>query len=141
MDGPAVTVERRLEWHDTDAAGHHHHSVILRWAEDAEAELLRRLRIDWLFGRTPRVHYEVDYRARLWFGDRASIRLWVAEVGRTSLTFRFEVTGPAGIVAEGSVVCVHALPDDAGATPWPDEVCTALGVSPVRERPGDSVAK
>ncbi|HEY1572525.1 MAG TPA: acyl-CoA thioesterase [Pseudonocardiaceae bacterium] len=127
--GPEVTVERRLEWHDTDAAGHHHHSSILRWAEDAEAELLRRLGIEWLFGRTPRVHYEVDYRARLWFGDPVSIRLWVAAVGRTSLTFRFEVTGPAGVVASGSVVAVHALPD-GGATPWPDEVRAALRVAP-----------
>lgn len=134
MDGPEVTVERRLEWHDTDAAGHHHHAVILRWAEDAEAELLRQLGIDWLFGRTPRVHYDVDYHARLWFGDRASVRLWVAAVGRTSLTFRFEVSGPAGIAATGSVVVVHARPDDPGATPWPDEVRAALG-------PGDSVTR
>ncbi|HEX3648596.1 MAG TPA: thioesterase family protein [Pseudonocardiaceae bacterium] len=136
--GPEVTVERRLEWHDTDAAGHHHHSVILRWAEDAEAELLRGLGVQWLFGRTPRVRYEVDYKARLWFGDPASVRLWVAAVGTTSLTFRFEVTGPAGVVAAGSVVIVHALPDGA-ATPWPAEVRAALG--PVADHPGDSVAR
>jgi acyl-CoA thioester hydrolase len=123
---PEIVVERRLEWHDTDAAGHHHHSVILRWAEDAEAELLRRLGVQWLFGRTPRVHYEADYRTRLRFGDPASIRLWVAALGRTSLTFRFEVTGPAGVAAEGTVVIVHALTDE-GATPWPDEVRAALG--------------
>jgi acyl-CoA thioesterase FadM len=54
----------------------------------------------------------------------------VAAVGRTSLTFRFAVTGPAGVVAEGSVVVVHALPDEPAGSPWPDEVRAALGAAP-----------
>ena len=59
---PEVEIERRVEWVDTDAAGHQHYTAILRWAEAAEAELLRSLGIDWLFGRTPRVRHEVDYQ-------------------------------------------------------------------------------
>jgi acyl-CoA thioester hydrolase len=124
---PEVTIERTVEWHDTDAAGHQHHSVILRWAEAAEAELLRRCGVEWLFGRTPRVRHEVDYRSRLWFGETARIRFWVQRLGRASLTFAFEVHGRNGLAANGSVVIVHAEPEAESASPWPEEVAKALG--------------
>ena len=35
----AVLVQRRVEWPDTDAAGHYHHSTVVRWVEAAEAVL------------------------------------------------------------------------------------------------------
>jgi hypothetical protein len=69
-----ATVQRRIEWYDTDAAGHHHYSVVLPLADAAEAELLRVNGLDWLFGRTPRVHQEVNYRNRLWFGRPSPAR-------------------------------------------------------------------
>ncbi|MEV6610344.1 thioesterase family protein [Kutzneria sp. NPDC051319] len=122
-----VTIERVVEWYDTDAAGHQHHSVILRWAEAAEAELLRQHGVAWLFGRTPRVRHEVNYRSRLWFGELCKTRFWVESLGRTSLTFAFEVHGSHGLAATGSVVVVHAEPDEGKATPWPEEVVAALG--------------
>jgi acyl-CoA thioester hydrolase len=124
-----VTIERRVEWHDTDAAGHQHHSAILRWVEAAEAELMRRHGIEWLFGRTPRVRHEVNYHSRLWFGDVVRARLGVEHMGRTSLRLGFQVHGPAGLAADGSLVIVHALPDSPTATPWPDEVRAAIGTS------------
>jgi acyl-CoA thioester hydrolase len=122
-----MTVECRVEWHDTDAAGHQHHSAILRWVEAAEAELLRERGLAWLFGRTPRVRYEVNYRSRLWFGELVRIRLEVAQLGRTSLRYEFEVDGSGGVAADGSMTVVHAEPDAPAATPWPDEVRVALG--------------
>jgi acyl-CoA thioester hydrolase len=123
---PEVEIERRVEWSDTDAAGHQHYSAILRWAEAAEAELLRELGIGWLFGRVPRVRHEVDYLGRLWFGEVVRTRLWVDRVGRTSVRFGFEVHGPHGPAALGSVTAVHALPTQERAAPWPDDVRTAL---------------
>jgi acyl-CoA thioester hydrolase len=125
-----VAVERRVEWHDTDAAGHQHHSAILRWVEAAEAELLRRHGLDWLFGRTPRVRHEVDYRARLWFGETVTTRLRVVRLGRTSLTFAFEVRGREGLAAEGRLIVAHAEPDSPSATPWPQQVREALEFTP-----------
>jgi acyl-CoA thioester hydrolase len=121
-----ATIERRVEWHDTDAAGHQHNSVILRWAEEAEAALMRRYGLDWLFGRTPRVRHEVDYRGRLWFGTVARTRMWLVHLGRTSMRLGFEVAGPDGLAAEGVVVIVHSSPGSATAQPWPDEVRQAL---------------
>jgi len=35
----SVVVDRRVEWQDTDAAGHYHHSTVIRWVEAAEAVL------------------------------------------------------------------------------------------------------
>lgn len=122
-----VTIERRVEWHDTDASGHQHHSAVLRWVEAAEAELLRSRGLAWLFGRTPRVRHEVNYRSRLWFGQVVRIRLWVAGLGRSSMRFDFEVTGATGPAAGGTVVIAHAEPDAPSTVPWPDEVRVALG--------------
>ncbi|MEW2505860.1 acyl-CoA thioesterase [Amycolatopsis sp. CA-161197] len=126
LAGLETTIERRVEWHDTDASGHQHNSVVLRWAEEAEADLLRGKDLAWLFGRTPRVRHEVNYRGRLWFGDPVRVTFRVAQLGRTSLTFAFEVHGPNGVAADGSVVVVHAEPDAPAATPWPEAVRTAL---------------
>jgi acyl-CoA thioester hydrolase len=122
-----VLVTRRVEWHDTDASGHQHHSAVLRWVEAAEAELLRGRGLDWLFGRTPRVRHEVSYRARLWFGETVTTRLRVLKLGRTSLTYAFEVRGREGVAAEGILVVAHAEPDAPSATPWPQQVREALG--------------
>ncbi|MFI5615097.1 acyl-CoA thioesterase [Amycolatopsis sp. NPDC051903] len=131
LAGLETTIERRVEWHDTDASGHQHNSVVLRWAEEAEAELLRGKGLAWLFGRTPRVRHEVNYRGRLWFGDVVRVTFRVTRLGRTSLTFGFEVHGPHGVAADGAVVVVHAEPDAPAATPWPDEVRAALAVQEV----------
>jgi acyl-CoA thioester hydrolase len=118
-----ATVRRRIEWYDTDAGGHHHYSVILRLADAAEAELLRANGLDWLFGSTPRVHQEVNYRNRLWFGDETTTKVEMVELGRTSMRLGFEVTGPNGqIAAEGSVVTVYSPPDVTSAVPWPESV-------------------
>ncbi|WP_406210727.1 acyl-CoA thioesterase [Kitasatospora sp. NBC_01560] len=122
----SVAVERRVEWSDTDAAGHYHFSAVQRWAEAAEAELLRRLGLADLFGRIPRVHFEADYRERLWFGDVVRTELRVDRVGGSSLHYAFEVHGPHGLAASGRMSVVHAAPHAEGAAPWPAPVRRAL---------------
>jgi acyl-CoA thioesterase FadM len=119
-----VTIERTVEWPDTDAAGHYHHSSVIRWVEAAEAALHERLGLPELFGIVPRVHYEVDYLERLWFRDRVTVTLEVAEVGRTSLRYVFQVDRDGQPAARGEMVCVRA--DAEGAAPWDDDVRRAL---------------
>lgn len=126
-DRRSVTIERQVEWPDTDASGHYHHSAVIRWVEAAEAELQRQLGLTELFGTTPRVHYEVDYLARLWFRDVVRIVLSVAEVGGASLRYEFEVRRGDEVAARGHLVCVNADPEGAGATRWPEDIRTALG--------------
>ncbi|MFE4635801.1 acyl-CoA thioesterase [Streptomyces sp. NPDC056773] len=135
-DLPSVVVERRVEWTDTDAAGHYHHSTVIRWVEAAEAVLLRRLGLSHLFGSTPRVHFEADYRARLWFGEAVRTELRVTKVGASSLHYAFTVhgePGPGGAggpegtpAATGRMVIAHSAARATGTTPWPDEVREVL---------------
>ncbi|MGA5821676.1 acyl-CoA thioesterase [Kitasatospora sp. NPDC094028] len=129
----SIAIERRVEWSDTDAAGHYHFSAVQRWAEAAEAALLRRLGLADLFGRIPRVHFEADYRERLWFGDVVRTNLRVVRVGGSSLHYAFTVHGPNGPAAEGRMAVVHAAPHAKGAEPWPEPVRRALtGAGPQR---------
>lgn len=127
---PSVVVEHRVEWTDTDAAGHYHHSTVIRWVEAAEAVLLRRLGLSHLFGSTPRVHFEADYRARLWFGEAVRTELRITEVGTSSLHYAFTVRGEAGAdgteAATGRMVIAHCAARATGTTPWPAEVREVL---------------
>ncbi len=123
---PSATITRIVEWPDTDAAGHYHHSTVVRWAEAAEAELHEQLGLLELFGSVPRVRYQADYTARLWFRDEVAITITVAEVGRTSLRYEFVVRRGDEVAARGSMVCVHADPRGDGATPWPADVRAKL---------------
>ncbi|MGF1429015.1 acyl-CoA thioesterase [Kitasatospora sp. LaBMicrA B282] len=123
---PSVLVERRVEWSDTDAAGHYHFSAVQRWVEAAEAVLLRRLGLMGLFGSIPRVHFEADYLERLWFGEPVQTALRVERVGRSSLSYAFEVRGPNGLAATGRLTVVHAAVDAKGAVPWPAAVRATL---------------
>lgn len=109
MPEPArISIEQRLEWSDTDASGHHHHSAILRMAAVAEAELLESLGLlGALHGSLPRVHLTVDLRAPVRFRARLDVDLAVAEVGRTSIAFSFKVTADGATVADGRVVAVR----------------------------------
>ncbi|HZG93211.1 MAG TPA: acyl-CoA thioesterase [Mycobacteriales bacterium] len=122
----SVVVQRRVEWPDTDAAGHYHHATVIRWVEAAEAVLYDRLGLSGLFGRIPRVHYEADYRARLWFGDTVDIAFGVAAIGRTSIDYAFEVRRGDEVAVVGAMVAVSFDPDGGGSAPWPDDVRTAF---------------
>ncbi|MYV97546.1 thioesterase family protein [Streptomyces sp. SID3343] len=123
---PGVVVERRVEWGDTDAAGHYHYSAVQRWVEAAEAVLLRRLGLDHLFGSIPRVHFEADYRERLWFGESTHTELRVVKVGTSSLHYAFEVRGDHGVAATGRLSVVHSAAQATGSAPWPDDVRAKL---------------
>jgi 2-aminobenzoate-CoA ligase len=120
--GPAeITVERRVEWSDTDAAGHHHFTSILRWAEQAEFVLQDRLGIaDVVSGHCPRVHLSVDFRRPAYPREVVKVDLAVRDVGRSSVTYGFVVRRGDETVAEGVVKAVYA--QDGRAARWPDEV-------------------
>jgi 2-aminobenzoate-CoA ligase len=123
-DGPApaaITVERRVEWSDTDAAGHHHFTTILRWAEQAEFALQERLGIaDLVAGHCPRVHLSVDFKRPAYPREIVEVDLAVREVGRTSVSYGFVVRRGIETVAEGLVKAVFVR--DGRPTRLPDEV-------------------
>jgi YbgC/YbaW family acyl-CoA thioester hydrolase len=124
--GASITLQRRLEWLDTDAGVRWHHATIWRYAEWAEAELHRRLGIiDTTFGYTPRRRLEAEFFRPLRFDELVTVTFSVTEVGRTSATYDVTLATDAGPAATARMVVV--LVDDEGRpTPWPEELAAAL---------------
>lgn len=125
-------LERHIEWVDTDAAGHQHNSVIMRLVEAAEAKLFRELGIEGYFGISPRVRHEIDYRAKLYFGQRVSAAVAVRRLGTSSMDFAFGVWGHphrgrgAVLAAEGRFVTVCVPEGTESSAPWPSGIVNAL---------------
>jgi len=123
----SVTIRRRVQWIDTDAAGIWHHSLGTRWAEDAEAELHRELGIiDETFGATPRVRTEFDFSDPLRFDDEVDITLTVADVGDTSVTYDIEVMVDSKAVVRGRMIAVLIDRETGRKRSWPDHLRDAL---------------
>jgi acyl-CoA thioesterase FadM len=126
MEVPAtpasVTVQRRIEWADTDAAGHYHNLTVFRLLEHAEAVLHDRIGIVFdTFGRTPRVRVSAEFSRSLHFHDVAETTIRVARLGHTSITYEFEVGTGGEPAAVGEVVAVLLDKAEGRPTPWPDE--------------------
>jgi acyl-CoA thioester hydrolase len=125
--GASITIERRVEWIDTDAAGIWHYSTAIRFAEAAETALHRRLGIgEMTSGGSPRVRVEFDFHAPLQFDEEASITLTVADVGTTSLTMDVTIVGEVGLIATGRVISVLIDPATGRPLPWPPAARAAL---------------
>jgi acyl-CoA thioesterase FadM len=122
-----ITIRRRIEWIDTDAAGIYHWTTALRLVEAAEAAMHTELRIVGLtFGRTPRVSVDADFRRSLRFNDLTDVELAVERLGRTSLGYRFVITGPSGPAVDGRLTVCHIAPGTGRPEPWPEDVRRAL---------------
>ncbi|MHA6799577.1 acyl-CoA thioesterase [Bounagaea algeriensis] len=122
-----MVIERRIEWMDTDAAGQHHNTVIVRLVEAAEAELHTRLGIvDETFGRTPRVRVEANFRGRLRFNDLVHVQLRIDDIGRSSLRYGFTVHHGDELVADGALVIVSFDTERGVAVAWPAHQRRAL---------------
>lgn len=126
---PRAAIERVVEWADTDASGHYHHSTVLRWVEAAEAALLEGLGLARLFGFIPRVHYEVDFHDRRWFRDSVSVAVKVQRVGSTSVEYAFTVHHRDQLTASGALAAVHIDKASGRPAPWPGEVRALLSGS------------
>lgn len=141
--GAATGVHRtHVGWIDTDAAGIHHNTAIARWAEAAEADLMRGVGLTGYFPVAPRVRYEADFTSSLRPGDEVTATVRVERMGRTSLTLAFEVWGgPSGrepvLAARGRCVTVH-LDEGAGTSaPWPAQWRAVLDPAAAGPADGD----
>lgn len=125
---PSVSITRTVEWVDTDASGHQHNSVVIRWVEAAEAVMMRQLNLPEYFPNAPRVQQLINFTGMLWFGQQATTRLWVDRVGTKSLTLGFEVISEdtdfteGGQAAHGTVTTVWVPPGSTTAQSWPEEM-------------------
>jgi acyl-CoA thioester hydrolase len=96
----------RVAWVDTDAGGRIHFTAAFRWAEAAEHDLLRSLGHSF-HGGFPRVDVHATYRAPLRFDDEFDLALGVAQVGRTSIGYTWEIRHRGQIAVEGRHLVVH----------------------------------
>ena len=127
-DPARVRIRRRIEWMDTDAAGIYHWSTAFRLAEAAEAEMHTGLGIaERTFGATPRVSVAADFRHPLRFNDPVDVDLAVQALGRSSVTYRLQITSEQGVAVEGRITSVLVDPGTGRALPWPEDLRAALG--------------
>jgi acyl-CoA thioester hydrolase len=112
-------VRRRIEWSDTDASGRWHNTAGFRLIEVAETALLERLGIlDDVYGRLPRVHVDAHFSSRLEFHDVVDAVIEVTAVGKSSVSYRFELRRGLEVAMRATVVAVLLDPDGRPA-PWP----------------------
>lgn len=126
--GSSVIVHRLVAWNETDAAGHNHFAAAFRWLEEAEHALLRSIGMPAEeIARIPRVHIDIDYKDRLYYGQEIAVQVTVVKVGTSSCTYDFEVRTDEGTVAvSGTLVVVHASSTSTGSAPWPPEIREAM---------------
>ena len=109
-------------WRDMDALGHVNNAVYSTWLEMARAAYWQALvgpfdRFPFLLART-----EIDFRASVTWKEEVTVRIWVAQMGNSSLHFAYALdTADGRRIAEARTVQVmfdHAaqrkLPLDDG---------------------------
>lgn len=126
------TIERRVEFRDTDAAGIVHFSAFFPMMEAAEHALLRHLGLsvmqelpDGSHLSWPRVAVQCDYQGAAKFEDVLSIAVRVESVGTKSVRYGFQLTRGTDPIATGSITAVCCLWSSGGtlrSVPVPDDV-------------------
>ncbi len=122
------SVTRCVAFSETDASGRVHFTEILKWVEDAEHQFLKERKIPICSPESgwPRVNVQCDYRAPLHFGDEVVVNLTLMRIGKSSLTWSFEIQdSQSAVAAEGSLVTVFVLGGKAGAV-IPTEIRSRL---------------
>ena len=127
----------RLEvrFRDCDAMGHTNNAVYLTYLEQARFAHWRSL---WGFG-TPQLppglpgvilaRVECDYKRPTKYGDALEIRLTVAEIGRTSFRYEYEIVDDQGrtVLTAKTVQVMYDYKAEKPA-PIPDEIRALLNV-------------
>ena len=110
--------KRIVEFGDTDMAGIVHFAQFFNYLEAAEHAFLRSLGIsvvmDWEGTPVgmPRVSASCDYLSPARFGDELEFRVLVRRLGRSSVTYGFDVFKGDVPVARGQITAVfcHHIP-------------------------------
>jgi len=118
----SITIQRRLEWIDTDASGAHHNTAAIRLMEAAELALIDRLGfLDDVYGLHPRTRIEAEFLRPLFFRDLVEVALRVAGVDRASVEYEAEISRGGVACVRGRIVAVRMDASGAAPEPWPDE--------------------
>ena len=124
-----LTLRRRVQFSETDAAGLVHFSCFFRYLEDAEHALWREAGlsihpehspIGW-----PRVSASCEFHRALKFEQEFDVVVSISEMTKRTITYAGEITRNGERIATGSwkIACVARLPDGSmKSTDIPDEV-------------------
>ncbi|NUR78794.1 MAG: acyl-CoA thioesterase [Thermoleophilia bacterium] len=125
MPGPAHVERTRVAWVDTDAGGRIHFTAAFRWAEAAETALGRALGLldDW--SNLPRRAVEAEYLHVLRFEDEIEVELRPERIGRTSVTYAWEIRRDGEVCIRGRHTAVH-VGADGRPVPLPERMRRAL---------------
>ncbi len=87
-------IDLEVRGYEIDVWNHVNNAVYLQWLEHARWEMSRKLGFGMLRdGVLPVVrHYELDYRAPCFLGDKVRVSLWPEKLGTTSFNLRGRVT-------------------------------------------------
>ncbi len=127
---PEFTHPGRVAFHETDAAGIVHFSNYFRYAEEAETAALASLGIfsaDTLHHYAfPRVKASAHYNNPLHFGEAYEVLASLERLGKSSLTWRFEVVNEQHSCAVLEVTTARRHAADGSAAPYSEEEKAAL---------------
>jgi acyl-CoA thioester hydrolase len=129
MVGPVHVERTRVAWVDTDAGGRIHFTAAFRWAEAAETALGRSLGLLENWGDLPRRAVEAEYLEVLRFEDEIEVELTPERVGRTSVTYAWEIRRAGEVCVRGRHTAVHVDADGQPA-PLTETMRRALASSP-----------
>lgn len=107
------SLQRRVEFRDTDAAGIVHFSAFFPMMESAEHEALRSLGVSVMQPidngghlTWPRVSAKCDYVSAARFEDLLTINVFVRHLGTTSVTYGFDFSRDDVTIAKGEITAV-----------------------------------
>src|SRR5436305_6930711 len=99
---------RRVAWVDTDAGGRIHFTAAFRWAEAAEHDLIQGYGLAGIdIADFPRRQVQAEYRGVLRFDDEIEVRLRAERVGRTSITYEWQLRRGDEVCVVGRHTVVH----------------------------------
>lgn len=117
------TYQRRIAFHETDAAGVVYYGNYFRLAEEAETHALASLGNPHAMAAYayPRVHTEADYAAPLRFFDEVRVQARIERIGNTTVHWEFLVHGPRGLCATVRSVSTRRRASDGAPAPYTEE--------------------
>ncbi len=125
-DRVLASQERPIRFQDVDAAGTIYYARVFEYFGDVYLELLQKAGLDvptslrLRESAAPLAHAEADYLAPLVFGDRVSVELVLARVGRTSTAYAYRIKKGEVVAAIGQTVHVWIDPKTFSPRPVPD---------------------
>jgi len=140
MTNSSFYITRRVEFHETDAAGLMHFSNYYRWMEVCEHEWFRTKNLQ-IIGSIkegsrygwPRREASCSFMRALRLGDLVRVSAIIKKINDTSLNFNFvfekDRSGKWTKVAEGYMTTIHVKQHNEGlmeAEPFPTSVNFAL---------------